>query len=185
MRARDTVEGAGESLAEFVAALRQLRQLAGRPTYEQMSEGGPYSGSALCRAQAGRRVPTWGVTSAFVRACGGDGDWWFEQYQKLIDALQTGQRVEFTPQNPHGFPGLHVPLWALAPRQIRGITEFSWYMKMIWRQSGLTFTEIAARTAEPGIAAAIDKPGGIAISTLSDLCNPKCTRIPTWRTLCG
>jgi hypothetical protein len=148
-----------------------------------------YSPSALCRVQSGRRVPGWGATRAFVSACDGDEDWWLEQYAKLLAAVDSGALAFFTPQRPTtstllwGKVPQWRPQWMRVPFHVRGITEFSEFMHAIWKESGLTLGEIAARTTKGTIVEVTDKPDGVAVSTLSDLCNPACTSIPTWRTL--
>ncbi|WP_189892749.1 protein kinase domain-containing protein [Streptomyces xantholiticus] len=54
---------------EFAAALRQLRQDAGNPSYEAMSKRVGYGRATLNAAALGRNLPSKDVTLAFVEAC--------------------------------------------------------------------------------------------------------------------
>lgn len=65
-----------------------------------------------------------------------------------------------------------------------GVTEYATEMRRIRRNSGLSLTEIAARTRsleEPESDGSTQK--GISKSAISDLCNPACTRLPSPRTV--
>ncbi|MFD7448751.1 helix-turn-helix domain-containing protein [Kitasatospora sp. NPDC059827] len=69
--------GQEDDVAEFLDRLRQLRALAGNPSFRTMSRtSGIVSHSALHEAIAGRRLPTWPVVREFVKACGGDEAEW-------------------------------------------------------------------------------------------------------------
>ncbi len=54
--------------AEFALALRGERERR-RVTYRQMAESVHYSATALSRAADGRKLPTWAVAEAYLRAC--------------------------------------------------------------------------------------------------------------------
>ena len=72
-RERPLDSGDSPELA-FAAALRQLRQQAGSPTYRVLSQRTHYSVTTLSSAAAGRALPSLPVALAYVRACDGDGD---------------------------------------------------------------------------------------------------------------
>jgi len=59
-------------LFEFATGLRALRRAAGSPPYRRLQRTAGFSASALADAASGRRLPTWEVTAAYVRACGGE-----------------------------------------------------------------------------------------------------------------
>jgi hypothetical protein len=62
-------------VAELARALRQAREQAGQPSYRALAQRTHYSPSVLAAAADGRYCPTWGVTSAFLQACGaGEAD---------------------------------------------------------------------------------------------------------------
>jgi hypothetical protein len=99
-------------LAEFAQGLRALRESAGKPTLEELSQRAHYSVSVLSEAASGKRLPTLGVTRAYVRALGGDVGEWTSRWQ-CVDAQLSGapaaaaetepaggapQRVEVAPQ---------------------------------------------------------------------------------------
>ncbi len=79
----------------FAAALRQLRERAGSPTYRVLAQRTHYSVTTLSSAAAGRVLPSLPVALAYVRACGGDvGEWerrWHESAGRLAaDAVEPG-----------------------------------------------------------------------------------------------
>lgn len=59
-------------VARLAVDLRELRRLAGAPTYREMSKAAGYSPSALSAAASGAGLPSVGVLTGYVRACGGD-----------------------------------------------------------------------------------------------------------------
>ncbi|GAA2021943.1 hypothetical protein GCM10009839_18940 [Catenulispora yoronensis] len=67
--------GAGP-LAQLAVDLRELRRRAGGPTYREMSRVAGYSPSALSAAASGAALPSAGVLSSYVKACGGDVEEW-------------------------------------------------------------------------------------------------------------
>lgn len=56
--------------AEFAQRLRDARHAAGNKPYREMAEMVHFSGPALSTAAAGKRLPTWDVTFAYLSACG-------------------------------------------------------------------------------------------------------------------
>ncbi|WP_406440955.1 serine/threonine protein kinase [Streptomyces sp. NBC_00631] len=76
-------------LKDFAEGLRELRaQAPGSPTYRELAARARYSSSALSDAAAGRRLPSWEVTAAFVTACGGDVRRWQERWRELDTRLR-------------------------------------------------------------------------------------------------
>jgi len=63
-------------LQEFALALRQLRAMAGYPSYRMLASSALFSASVLSCAASGLAFPTLPVTLAYVRACGGDITEW-------------------------------------------------------------------------------------------------------------
>lgn len=77
-------------LLRFAADLRLLRERAGRPTYRQLALRAHSSAASLSTAASGRKLPTLAVTSAYVRACGGDVKEWEARWRALAETLATG-----------------------------------------------------------------------------------------------
>ncbi len=74
----------------FAQRLRDLRDRSGRPTYIQMAGRSHYSAATLSEAARGNTVPSWDVTAAYVRACGGDPEQWRASWERARDR-GTGQ----------------------------------------------------------------------------------------------
>ncbi|RLK58734.1 hypothetical protein [Actinokineospora cianjurensis] len=87
-------------LVGFAEALRELRRLAGSPTYRQLGARAHYSAAALSDAAAGRKLPTLAVTLAYVRACGGDAREW-EQRWREAEAQHTHPARQDDPAVPY------------------------------------------------------------------------------------
>ncbi|MFI9721866.1 hypothetical protein ACIHFE_19770 [Streptomyces sp. NPDC052396] len=74
-------------LLRFAAGLRLLRQRAGSPTYRQLALRAHSSAASLSVAAGGRKLPTLAVTSAYVRACGGDVKEWEARWHTVAASL--------------------------------------------------------------------------------------------------
>lgn len=62
-------------IGQFATRLRRRREeAADKLTFRAMAENCHFSHSVLADAAAGKALPTWPVTEAFVRACGADDD---------------------------------------------------------------------------------------------------------------
>ncbi|WP_344899302.1 NBR1-Ig-like domain-containing protein [Actinomadura meridiana] len=62
-----------EAIANFATALRELRESVGNPPFREMSgRSGAISHTTLHEATKGNRLPSWGTTVEFVKACGAD-----------------------------------------------------------------------------------------------------------------
>jgi hypothetical protein len=60
-------------IAEFAADLRELRKSVGNPPFREMAgRSGAISHTTLHEATKGNRLPSWGTTAEFVKACGAD-----------------------------------------------------------------------------------------------------------------
>lgn len=80
-----------DSLALFAENLRQLRHHAGDISYRSLAERVQMSPSALSQAASGRKLPTWNVTRAFVRGCGGNEKVWYAQWSQVRQELNARQ----------------------------------------------------------------------------------------------
>lgn len=81
-RPERSLDPAASPASRFAHALRELRRRAGRPTYREMQDRTHVSYTTLWRAAAGRRLPSWETTRAFVEACGGDLAQWRPQWEQ-------------------------------------------------------------------------------------------------------
>lgn len=82
-RAERPLDPANHPLHAFAAELRQLRDLAGKPTYTAMARATNRSRTALSEAAGGDQVPKWDTVAAYVTACGGDPAEWEERWRAL------------------------------------------------------------------------------------------------------
>jgi hypothetical protein len=62
----------GGPVVVLAIALRELRGIAGSPSYRMMAKQVYRSPTALSEAAGGAQLPTWDTVEAYVRACGGD-----------------------------------------------------------------------------------------------------------------
>jgi hypothetical protein len=134
-------------------------------------------------------VPTLEATLAFVTACDGNEQLWRRQHASLLTALATGTQPTFLPWP--GFNHLDAAAergkgvrFSRSPGRAEKAALFAQRMRRLRHDCGLTLQEIAAHTWEPAI---VDQLGGqgVSVSALSDLCNPRHGRTPTWRTVLG
>jgi transcriptional regulator with XRE-family HTH domain len=182
-------QGRAEPLADFVAALRLLRKRAGNPTLRAMARRTQYSESTFCRVQKGKKAPKLEAVLAYVHACIGETELWRVQHGQLLAALREGRAVEFvpwrgfTPDRKEQLDATTVAVEAFLLDRW-GVESLAGAMRRMRAQSGLTLTQVAARTALPEIAAKIGgKP--LPVSTIGDLCNQGPRRVPSARTLRG
>src|SRR5690349_5159670 len=76
-------------IAEFALALRALRRDAAL-TYRELAARTDYSYTVLAHAAAGRDLPSWPVTRAYIAACGGNLTEWEQRWRDLAQQLPTG-----------------------------------------------------------------------------------------------
>ncbi|MGB3735670.1 MAG: helix-turn-helix transcriptional regulator [Ilumatobacter sp.] len=95
-------------VAAFASQLRDLRVLAGRPSYRELATRANYSSSALSEAARGRRLPSFEVTLAFVRACDGDEPTWASRWQECAEQLSALERRESDVVARDGWHGVRV-----------------------------------------------------------------------------
>ncbi|MFJ4700587.1 hypothetical protein ACIP5N_21590 [Streptomyces sp. NPDC088768] len=94
--------GAG-AVQGFAHELRELRREAGAVPYRELARAAGYSAATLAAAAAGKRLPSWEVTRAYVQACGGDVEGWRERWE---DARAREREQEPEPSGPCPYPGL-------------------------------------------------------------------------------
>lgn len=172
MRGSDTIPHT--RLAEFRAALRELRQRAGDPTYRTMKRRSGVSVATLHGVDAGPAVPTLGATLAYVHACDGDQQLWAAQHRELRRGARS--TTPFVPWDNYFDAEKASPPPTVAVMRAE--------MRRLRVTSGLTLQELAKKTTEPHITAIVGE-WGLGATTISDLCNPARTGVPRRRTLHG
>jgi hypothetical protein len=84
-----------EAVADFAEALRELRRSVGNPPFREMSgRSGAISHTTLHEATKGNRLPSWGTTVEFVKACGADPAAYRERWEnanRLVGSAGTGK----------------------------------------------------------------------------------------------
>ena len=81
------------ALDEFMSALRDLRALAGDPSFRRMAaKSGAVSHATLHLTVTGRRLQPWETVREFVRACDGDEDAWHARWEETSRALAADPR---------------------------------------------------------------------------------------------
>ncbi|MFJ1640756.1 hypothetical protein ACIQ9I_25930 [Streptomyces sp. NPDC094461] len=99
--------------ALFAQRLRDLRKACGSPTYRELASwtrkiGTPYSDTTLSSAARGHELPSWDVTSAFVRACLSYAKTSGEQIEADVDTWASRWRnakAELSSDGPSPSPG--------------------------------------------------------------------------------
>jgi len=84
--------------------LRVLRSRAGSPSYQTMAKVAGFSATTLSRAASGKRLPSWEVVKAYVRACGADFEAWEPRWQEADAAVAGAVREQGADSPP--YPGL-------------------------------------------------------------------------------
>ncbi|HET9139873.1 helix-turn-helix transcriptional regulator [Actinophytocola sp.] len=108
-RQEQPLEPDGTVLYEFAAGLRRIRELAGGPTYRELSRRAHYSVAALSEAAAGRKLPSLAVTIAYAGACGADTAVWEQRWRQVA--------AELTPPDDEVESDLPAPYVGLAAFQ--------------------------------------------------------------------
>ena len=79
-----------EAIADFAAALRELRNSVGNPPFREMSgRSGAISHTTLHEATKGNKLPSWGTTAEFVKACGADPADYRERWEAANQAVRA------------------------------------------------------------------------------------------------
>jgi hypothetical protein len=101
--------GTDDEIAAFVAALGQLRAAAGQPSLRAMARTAHYSHTALSSVLAGGRMPSLGLTLAFVRACGGDEEQWRAAWREADSRVRRLPPCAAPPRGARPPDGRQVP----------------------------------------------------------------------------
>jgi len=87
-RPERTLDPAANPVHAFAAALRELRERAGNPTYLKMARATGKSRTALAEAAGGDHIPRWETVEAYVRACDSSPDEWRAKWEALQEARE-------------------------------------------------------------------------------------------------
>ncbi|GAA1945801.1 helix-turn-helix domain-containing protein [Kitasatospora viridis] len=93
------------AVAEFAAALRQLRLRAGQPSFRAMAGAtGAISHTTLHEAASGTRLPSWPTTRSYVQACGGSEPEWHERWLAAAQAGAVPEPADLPPTTVPAVP---------------------------------------------------------------------------------
>ncbi|WP_329460996.1 hypothetical protein [Streptomyces sp. NBC_01431] len=83
------------AVADFAAALRQLRLEAGKPSFRAMAGAtGAISHTTLHEATSGSRLPSWPTTRVYVQACGGREAEWHQRWMAAANAVSVSETAD-------------------------------------------------------------------------------------------
>ncbi|MFH9229039.1 helix-turn-helix domain-containing protein [Streptomyces lydicus] len=132
-------------LLNFAAALRSLREQAGKPSLAEMSQRSGVCIASLSDAHSGLKLPTWRTVRGYVRACGvQDTTSWHSRWDGIVLAQRT-ERAGST----------HAALmkrWAntqqiTPPQWIKDEVELARLLDQMRRFRGLSLRDLARRSA--------------------------------------
>ncbi|MFJ9682572.1 hypothetical protein ACIRP2_31645 [Streptomyces sp. NPDC101194] len=111
-RQESSIDPAHGPQALFAQQLRDLRKTCGSPTYRELASWTrkirtPYSDTTLSSAARGHELPSWDVTSAFVRACLSYAKASGEQIEADVSTWASRWRnakAELSPDGPPSLP---------------------------------------------------------------------------------
>jgi lambda repressor-like predicted transcriptional regulator len=177
-RPENTISASGP-VADFAQQLRLLRQHAAL-TLRQLAARTGLSTATLSVAAAGRKLPTWEVTSAYVQACGGDIDDWRLRWEhaacssRFAVSMRLPGSVSSMPGGQHrdhrlGFPGGSAPL----PVTADSTGEF---MQCLLR--------VKIWAGDPPVRA-LSRRAGLPPSTMQDFLHRERRKLPPVDTVCA
>ncbi|MFY1650713.1 NBR1-Ig-like domain-containing protein [Solwaraspora sp. WMMB762] len=143
--------------AQFAKELRQLRALAGNPSFRRMAgRSGRISHTTLHEAATGNRFPSWETTREYIHACGGDETQWRARWERCAQAgpLRPASRpvAEVEPAGGHGptaEPGPAAPLPLRSPRRVLTVAG-ALILLAVLSGTALALRPEDRTTAEPG-----------------------------------
>ncbi|MEU4803518.1 AAA family ATPase [Actinosynnema sp. NPDC023587] len=162
-RGESPLQPDGSALTDFALDLRRLRTRAGMPSYRQLARWALYSPTTLSDAAGGKKLPSLAVTTAFVRACGGDETEWARRWRELSTELAG-------PPTPTD--GGVVPYPGLAPYEADDAEWFHGRQTLVG--------ELAAKVAERRFTAVFGASGAGKSSLLRAGLVPRLTAEGTW-----
>ncbi|TMR02201.1 helix-turn-helix domain-containing protein [Actinomadura soli] len=158
-------------VAAFACTLRDLRDSAvPMPTYREMAKRVHYSVTALSQAAAGRKLPTWEVTQAFVRACGADPAEWLPRWQLAAAVSVTNAAAESDSADQEAQPSpesVQPPgpgETDIDPAAAQTTTQLMDALNRFRLRAGVSLRELSARSHN-----ATEFPTNLSRTTLSNL----------------
>ena len=86
----DETRARAETIEDFAATLRELRNVVGNPPFREMSgRSGAISHTTLHEATKGNRLPSWETTVEFVKACNADPAAYRELWERANLAVRS------------------------------------------------------------------------------------------------
>jgi hypothetical protein len=88
--AEEVARARGEAVDSFAAALRDLRDSIGTPSFRELAgRSRAISHTTLHEAAQGHRLPSWATTVEFVKACGADPADYRERWEQANEAVKA------------------------------------------------------------------------------------------------
>jgi len=113
----DDKRAQAEAIEGFAADLRELREAVGNPSFREMSgRSGAISHTTLHEATKGNRLPSWGTTAEFVKACGADPAGYRERWERANRAVRSAGAAEPAPAEGRASGGLAASATGAADR---------------------------------------------------------------------
>ncbi|MEU0557452.1 helix-turn-helix domain-containing protein [Dactylosporangium sp. NPDC006015] len=158
--------------------MRERRIDAGTPTYRVMSTRAHYSPAALSQAAAGRRLPTWDVTRAFLSACNTpelELRRWQDRWEEVNQAVRPDTAILPTTQVNISATS---PTTAMQLRYVTDLADFRDLLSALRRERRLSLRQVADLSA-----------GKLSKTTISDMLVGKITlraeMVEAYLTACG
>jgi hypothetical protein len=156
-----SLDGSPGPLQEFAADLRRLREEAGNPPYRKLAESAHFSKATLAAAASGYRLPTWEVTRAYVQACGGNVEEWYQRWQRTREelGLPAATPPEQTPtQQPTATPQVARRRRMVLIASGLSLTLLVCLVVVVW----LTSSRTASPTTSTGAVSTTETPARFA-----------------------
>lgn len=117
----DDTRAQAQAIADFAATLQELRRSVGNPPFREMSgRSGAISHTTLHEATKGNRLPSWGTTAEFVKACGADPAEYRERWElanRVVGSARAGRPPAVAGTSAARPPGGVAPAASTAERR--------------------------------------------------------------------
>jgi len=146
-------------LANLAGALRALRGRSGNPPYRKMAQRVHLSHTTLSRAAAGKNLPTWEVTEAYIRACGEDPSAFIHLWKEAAAEIKP---------SPHerSISRIQPTAAVIDPMNTGSVEEFLYMLREVRAAHGYpSYREISKRSGRP-------------VSTIADVFNANRRKMP-------
>jgi transcriptional regulator with XRE-family HTH domain len=204
-RRENPLDPTDNPVTAFAVRLRRLRAEAGTPSYRAMAARSYYGYTTLAEAASGRRLPSWEITRAYVRACGGDLAVWERLWRETAEAIgpsrdsRHGKGGERSPPQPSAEPNHASADAAVDPARAGTLPELMGMLDGLRARAGLSLRMLVERSRdEPGHGTAPvlarttvadflqgSRPPGLQdVLRIVELCGGTPSDLRAWETAC-